>query len=261
MIPTGKVSTSSTGGLSVEGLAILKQSQPLEYLKAMLSCRKSSSEKSLITTSASEDQPSSNPADEVLFKIKDKIFKGDLFLLLLADPSSRLTLKALLNQVDLLEISPKVANVILEIDTMIDQVVADHKLLPQLTGEIERKFGSEAASWDVATKSTNKVMELDQTKQKNKKKIEGHDHDIALWRKQIEELQAKISKVERSKSELLKFDDALMAKELEFGMEFVEQARKLKYEIKLLRSKRSLCEKHLELLKAKYIQIKANLPF
>lgn len=99
----------------------------------MLSCRESSSDKSL-STSVSEDQPSSTPADEVLSKIKDKVFKGGLFLLLLVDPSVPLTLKALLSQVDLLEASPKVASVILEIGTMIDQDVADHKLLPQLIG-------------------------------------------------------------------------------------------------------------------------------
>ncbi|XP_050896190.1 uncharacterized protein LOC127102917 [Lathyrus oleraceus] len=125
----------------------------------------------------------------------------------------------------------------------------------------KKKVGSEAASWDVATESTNKAMELEQSKQKNKEKIEGHDRDISSWRKQIEELQAKISEAERRKSELLEFDYALMAKELEFGMEFVEKARKLESEIKLLRSKRSLCEKRLELLKEKYLQIKANLPF
>lgn len=107
---------------------------------------------------------------------------------------------------------------------MIDQVVEDHKLLPQLIGEIEKKVGSEAAAWDAATESTNKAMELEKMKQKNKEKIEGHDRDITLWRKQIEELQAKISEVERSKGELLEFDDALMAKELEFGMEFIEEA-------------------------------------
>lgn len=82
-----------------------------------------SSEKSLSTTLASNDQPSSMPTNEVLSKIKEKVFKGDLFLLLLADPSAPLTLKALLNQVNLLEASPKVANVILEIGTMVDQVV------------------------------------------------------------------------------------------------------------------------------------------
>lgn len=227
----------------------------------MLSCRESSYEKILSTTSASKDQPSSTPEDEVFSKIKDKIFKGDLFLLLLADSSAPLTLKAFLNQVDLLETSLEVANVILEIGTMIDQVVIDYKLLPQLTGEIEKKVGSEAASWDAATKSTNKVMELEQTKQKNKEKIEGHDRDIAPWRKQIEELQAKIPEAERSKSELLEFHDALMAKELEFGMEFVEHAWKLESEIKLLQSKRCLCEKRRELLKAKDLQIKDNLPF
>lgn len=161
-----------------------------------------------------EGQPSSTPAYEVLSKIKDKIFKGDLFLLLLDDPSAPLTLKALLNQVDLLETSPEVVNVILDIGTMIDQAFVDHKLLPQLIGEIEKKSGSEAAAWDAAIESTNKEMELEQIKQKNKEKIEYHDYDITSWRKQIEELQANISDAERSKSQLLEFDDALMAKEI-----------------------------------------------
>ena len=80
----------------------------------MLSCRESSSDKSL-STSVSEDQPSSTPAGEVLSKIKDKVFKGDLFLLLLADPSAPFTLKCLFSQVDLLEASSEVANIILEI--------------------------------------------------------------------------------------------------------------------------------------------------
>lgn len=184
-----------------------------------MSSREISSEESLSTASASNDQPSSTPGNEVLSKIKDKIFKGDLFLLLLNDTSSPLTLRALLNKVNLIEASPEVANVILEVGTLIDQVVEDHKLLPQLTGGIEKKTGSEAAAWDATTKSTNKAMELELTKQNNKEKIEGYDRDIASWRKQIEELQHKIFEVERSKSELLEFKDALMAKELEFGME------------------------------------------
>lgn len=112
VIPMGGVSTSSTRGLSAERLTILKRSQPVEYLKTMLSCRESSSKKSISTASRSKDQPSSTPADEVLSKIKDKIFKGGLFLLMLADPSAPLTLKPLLNQVDLLETSPNVANIV-----------------------------------------------------------------------------------------------------------------------------------------------------
>lgn len=60
---------------------------------------------------------------------------------------------------------------------------------------------------------------------------------------------------------MLECDDALMDKDLSLGMKFVEEARQLESDVKLLRSKRSLFEKRLELLKAKYLQIKANLPF
>lgn len=144
-IPTIGVSSSSIGAFSAEKLAILKRSQPLEYLKAMLKCKENSSDQSL-STSVSEDQSSSTLVGEVLSKIKDKVFKGDLFLLLLADPSAPLTLKALLSQVDLLEASFEVENVILEIGTMIDQDVTDQKLIPQLVGEIEKKSGSKVAA-------------------------------------------------------------------------------------------------------------------
>lgn len=77
------------------------------------------------------------PADEVLSKIKEKVFKGDLYLLLLNGSFSPLTLMVILNQVNLLESSSEVANVILEIGIIINQAVKDHKILPQLTGEIK----------------------------------------------------------------------------------------------------------------------------
>lgn len=96
----------------------------------MLSRRESSSERSLSTSTTSEDQPLSKHVDEALLKIKEKIFKGNLFLLLLADPSVPLSLKTLPNQVNLLEASPEVANVILELGIMIEQIIVDHKLLP-----------------------------------------------------------------------------------------------------------------------------------
>lgn len=84
-------------------------------------------------------------------------------------------------------------------------------------------------------------MELEQTKQKNKEKVEAHNRDIASWRKQIEEFQAKIFDAERRKNQLLEFDEALMAQELSFSMKFIEKARQLESDVKLLPSKRSLC--------------------
>lgn len=160
----GRVSTGGTRGFSSEELAILKRNQPLEYLKVMLSYKESSSKKSLSTATTSDDQPSSTPTDEVLSKIKEKVFKGDLFLLLLTDPYAPLTLKALLNQVNLIEACPEVANIILELGTMVDQVVEDYKLLPQITREIEQKAGFEVAAWDASFESTNKAMKLEQAK-------------------------------------------------------------------------------------------------
>lgn len=121
VIPEGiKVSTRITRGPSLEDLAALKQSQPLEYLKVLLIRRDNSSERSVSTSTTSEDQSSSRPVNEALLKIKEKIFKGDLFLLLLDDPSAPLSLKSLLSQVSLLDVSREVTNTILELGTMIE---------------------------------------------------------------------------------------------------------------------------------------------
>ena len=69
-------------------------------------------------------------------------------------------------------------------------------------------------------------MELEQTKEKNRAEIESHDCDIGYWEAQIKELKTKISEAKKCKGEILKFDDTSMAKELDFGLEFVEKARK-----------------------------------
>lgn len=189
----------------------------------MLSRRDNSSERSLSTSTTSKDQPSSKPVDEALLKIKEKIFKGDLFRLLLDDPSGPLSLKTLFNQVNLLEASPEFSNVILELGIMIEQVVVDHKLLPQITKEIKKKVGAEATAWDASIESTNKVMELEQTKEKNRAEIESHDRDIASQKEQKKELQAKISEAKKRKGEILNSDDTSMAKELDFGLKFIER--------------------------------------
>lgn len=227
----------------------------------MLSQRESSSERSLSTSTASEDQSSSRPANEALSKIKEKIFKGDLFLLFPIDPSAPLSLKDLLRQVNMLDVSPNVANIILELGTMIEQVIEDNKLLPQITKEIEQKSGVEATAWDATSEFTNKALELEETKKKNQAEIENHDCGIASWEVQIRELQAKITEAKECKDELLKFDDASMAKDLDFGLEFVEKARQLEAELTTLRLKQSLCEKRLELHKTKYLHMKNHLPF
>lgn len=76
---------------------------------------------------------------------------------------------------------------------MIEQIIVDHKLLPQITKEIEKKVDAEVDAWDAATELTNKAMELEHTKEKNKAEIKSHDRDIASWEAQIKELHAKIS--------------------------------------------------------------------
>lgn len=65
------------------------------------------------------------------------------------------------------------------------------------------------------------MLKLEETKKKNQAEIKNRDRDIASWAVQIRELQAKITEAEKRKDEILKFDDASMAKELDFGFRFI----------------------------------------
>lgn len=71
--------TENIAALSLEELETLKKSKPVEYLKAIISARGSSTEKSRSTSITSGGQSTSKSDDELLLKIKENAFDIDLF--------------------------------------------------------------------------------------------------------------------------------------------------------------------------------------
>lgn len=97
----------------------------MEYLKAITSSREISCEKSVGVSTVSGYKTSSEPSDVFLQKIKVKAYEVDLFLWLERDVSVSFTLKDLLKQADVLNTSPEVSEMIIELGIMISNVVAD----------------------------------------------------------------------------------------------------------------------------------------
>ena len=116
----------STGSRTKEALALMKQQNPLGYLTAILEGRESSPDHSVST--ASGKSTSTSPLDEALQKVKAQIFKRDLMLTLEGEPTSPSFLKTTLRAVDLLIASPDVASIILDLNSIIDQVSMDYNL-------------------------------------------------------------------------------------------------------------------------------------
>lgn len=97
----------------------------MAYLKAIRSSKESSSDKSISASTASGGRSSTDPCNALLQKIKAKIFDVDMFFLLERDSLTSFALKELLKQAEVLELSPEVSEVIMELGLMIDQVVVD----------------------------------------------------------------------------------------------------------------------------------------
>ncbi|XP_050909675.1 uncharacterized protein LOC127123507 [Lathyrus oleraceus] len=106
-------STRTIVALSPEELEALKQRKPVEYRKAIISTKGNSIEKSPSTSIVSGGQSISKSGDELLLKIKEKSFNIDLLQLLENEDTFCFGIKYLLKQVDVLNASPKVVDVIM----------------------------------------------------------------------------------------------------------------------------------------------------
>lgn len=105
------------------------------------------------------------------------------------------------------------------------------------------------------------MAELEKGSELNKKEVEACDKNIEAWEQQIKELQAKITKVNERRDELLKHDQDKLTKEIQVGMHHVERAQKLEKEIDSLISNKYVYERRLRLQKSKYHKMKASVPF
>lgn len=153
--------------LSPEELEALKQSKSMEYLKAIINARGSSTKKSPSTSTMSGGQSTSKFGDELLLKIKEKAFNIDMFQLLEKDSSACFRIKDLLKQIGILNASLKAVDVIKDLGLLIDQVVVELNHIREVSNKIQNKSETQAAEWDAATKSTAKVAELEKGSEQN----------------------------------------------------------------------------------------------
>ncbi|XP_050876613.1 uncharacterized protein LOC127080326 [Lathyrus oleraceus] len=174
-------STENTDALSSEELEALKKSKPVKYLKAIIIARGSSIEKSPSTSTVSGGQSTIKSGDELLLKIKENSFDVDLLQLLENDTTTCFGIKDLLKQADILNASLEVADIIMDLGLMIDQVVAELNRIREASNKIHDKLETQAAEWDATAESIAKVAELEKGSEKNKKEVEAYDKNIQAW--------------------------------------------------------------------------------
>ena len=117
----------------------------------------------------SGSQSTSKSDDELLLKIKEKTFDIDLFQLLENDTTACFGIKDLLKKVDVLTASPEVADVIMDLGLLIDQVIAEPNCIREALNKIHNKSETQSAEWEASNESTAKVVELENGFEQKKK--------------------------------------------------------------------------------------------
>ena len=213
-------------------------------------------------STASWKSTSTSPLDEALMKVKAQFFKKDLMKALEGDPTAPSCLGAILSAVDLLAVSPEVSSFILELYSIVDQVSADYRRQRGFNSQLEALHGKSSSAWTEVAETTSRIAELSKQKTSKQEEIDAIDRDNASIKAQIKELEAKLNVYTKRKEELLStVSDAESQAEVTRGLEFAEKAQAFDDQIAKLSQATALCNKRLELQQAKYLRLKASIPF
>lgn len=154
-------STGNVAPLSSEELETLKWSKPIEYLKEIISARGSSNEKYSSFSTVSGGRSKSKSSENLLKKIKEKVFDVDLLKVMENDPSAFFGIKDLLKSVDILNTSSEVVDIIMDLGLLINQITADLHHVKDASTKIRSKIEAHMIEWEDATESTTRVAELE----------------------------------------------------------------------------------------------------
>lgn len=119
------LSNVTTTPLSQEELNNLKMDNPYEYLKLMMSAKGSLIDKCLSSSTASGGHSHVETTDKLLQKMKENFFDVVMIEALEKDTATYHGIKNLLKQVNILSSPPEVAEVVVELGILIDQVIVD----------------------------------------------------------------------------------------------------------------------------------------
>lgn len=147
-------------------------------MKAIISARGSSSEKSPSTSTVSGGPTTSQSGSEVLHKLKEKAFDIELIQLLENDTSASYEIKDLLKQIDVVHASSDVANLVMDLGMLIDCVVVNLSRIKEASNKIQSKSETQAIEWEATSESIAKSAELEKASEKNKKEVVACDKNI-----------------------------------------------------------------------------------
>ena len=146
--------------------------------------------------------------------------------------------------------------------SIIPPVSTDYSRRGGFYSQLETLHGKSSSAWTEVAESTSRIAELSKQKTSKQQEIEAIDQDNASIKAQIEELEARLNANTKRKEELLStVSDAESQDEVTRGLEFAERAQALDDQIAKLSQANALCKKRLELKRAKYLRLKASIPF
>ena len=246
---------------SKEDLEILKQTDPVSYLNAIIESKSSSDTSQEIPTLSGKSTETS-PLDDALAKVKAQFFKRDLMKTLEGDPTAPSCLKEVLNAVDFEAVAPEISDLIMELHSMIDQVSADYRRQRTFNSQLEVLHGKSSSAWTAVSDSTSRIAELSKQKASAQERVDAIERENVSFRAQIAEIEAKINANTVLQEEILStIPDAESQTEIKQGLEFAERAQSLDAQIAKLEQEKSWCKKRLELQQAKYLRLRNSLTF
>lgn len=146
---------------SSDKLVELKSKSPVDFLKAILKTKSNLASRDGNSSTTSGSTINEPNARNLLHQIKARIFDIDLVAALRKDASLLFTLKNLLKKVDLLNISPKVSQVLISLSALLDQINAELLRGHATSHKLHTSIKEHGSFWEAANASRTKIENME----------------------------------------------------------------------------------------------------
>lgn len=250
--------------LSPKELSDLKNKNPLEAFRRMVSM--SSTESKPSASTASVGDISISPHDALIRDLRAHILEVDLFGAIEADHVLAFKIKDLLHKLNIPESTDSLIGFIVEFEPLLDQISKDIQKKKSIVENKERELDLLKTESAAVESAEGEISTLEHSIQATARCQEVADYDalISEYQKQIKELQSKIAMTEEKKANVLKTTlaplEASLRSKATSAIEHLERVnehdaalRKLNTDEKLINTRLAYARAAFERLKNTYV--------
>jgi chromosome segregation ATPase len=199
--------------------------------------------------------------DQLLQEVNKTIFQADFFTILQDNPGAYFSMKNLLTQIDLSICPSDVAEIIYDLQLLLDEVNTAYIRLHGIEEKTRTKQEALSQAYDQTSKLTEKAEALELSKNKAKDRHDILDRSILFWESQIKELKQKIEDARTEQTNLKSVDDQGLADLVSQSLKQMEMAEGIGQEIKELEGIKHMNQCRINLCKSKFAKLKRDAPF